>query len=484
MEITLKHISKRFGTTIANDDISLTFEVGRIVGILGENGAGKSTLMKILSGYQAPDTGEIWLDARRVVYHNPKEAVANGVGMLQQDPLDVGAFSVLENFTFGNASLRTLAQARQSLAGICARFGFALDPDALTSQLSIAERQQLEIARLLALGVRLLILDEPTTGISASQKRTLFTALRELAQDGMTILLVSHKLEDVLSLCHEVVVLRSGRVVDRATMPTTPEALVRMMFGELNAHPPRHTADEGEPVLRLSGRLHSPRYTVEISNFTLRRGETVGLAGLDGSGQELFLRALVGLVKPQRGSLWLNGRDHTTTAYRDLLREGVFFGAVGRIEEGLIGGMTITEHLALVYDTHATIRWQDARARALERIARYNIRGTPESPLNTLSGGNQQRVLMSLIADALNVLALEQPTRGLDLDSARWIWETLEERRKAGAGIVFSSAELDEILAYSDRILVFFEGRITEITDISTVTVEKLGQLIGGGEAK
>lgn len=484
MEITLKHITKRFGATVANDDISLTLEAGRIVGILGENGAGKSTLMKILSGYQAPDAGEILLDTQRVAYHSPKEATANGIGMLQQDPLDVGAFSVLENFTFGNDSLRTRANARQSLAGICARFGFTLDPDALTSQLSIAQRQQLEIARLLALGVRLLILDEPTTGISASQKDALFQALRALANDGMTILLVSHKLEDVITLCHEVVVLRGGRVIDRATMPTTPEALVRMMFGGINAPLPRHTLGSREPVLRLSGRLHSPRYTVDVGEFTLGRGETVGLAGLDGSGQELFLRALVGLVKPNKGRLWLNGRDHTHTPYRHLLREGVFFGAAGRVEEGLIGGMTITEHLALVQDESATIRWQDARARALERIARYDIRGTPESRLSTLSGGNQQRVLMSLIPDALNVVALEQPTRGLDVDSARWIWETLEERRAAGAGIVFSSAELDEILAYSDRVLVFFEGRITEITDVSTVTVERLGQLIGGGEAE
>ncbi len=481
MEITLKNITKRFGTLIANDNINLHFTSGRIIGILGENGAGKSTLMKILSGYQPQDGGEIWLDSEQAHYRNPQGAVSSGIGMLQQDPLDVGAFSVLENFIFGNNALPTLAKARQSLAHITARFGFQLNPDDPTSNLSIAQRQQLEIVRLLALGVRLLILDEPTSGISASQKQQLFSTLKELAKNGMTILLVSHKLEDVVALCDEVAVLRGGRIVHTAEMPITAQELAKTMFGDIKPPPPRHSVKREKPILRLTGHLTGGRFNVQVSDFALYAGETVGLVGLDGSGQERFLRAITGLIKPQGGKLWLKEKDHTHTPYRRLMREGVFFGASGRIEEGLIKGMSLTEHTALLTEQDLTIQWQRAQNLTQERISHYQVKGKPQSLIETLSGGNQQRVLISLLPDTPTVLSLEQPTRGLDVDSASWIWEQLEARRQRGAGIVFSSAELDEVLAYSDRILVFFDGKITVIDDVTQVNVDRLGELIGGG---
>ncbi|MFQ3646247.1 MAG: ATP-binding cassette domain-containing protein, partial [Anaerolinea sp.] len=256
MTIELQHIDKRFGSVHANRDISVTFMPGRIYGILGENGAGKSTLMKILAGYQPPDSGQIMLDGSPIP-PDPQAALARGIGMLQQDPLDVGAFTVLENFVYGMQSgllyqRRTLKDARKSLSALATRFEFDLDPDTPVERLSIPQRQQLEIVRLLALGVRVLILDEPTTGIAADQKETLFNALRELARDDrMTILLVSHKLEDVIALCDEVIVLRSGQLVGQRVMPATTQELVAMMFGGALPEQERPHVPLGNPILKI-----------------------------------------------------------------------------------------------------------------------------------------------------------------------------------------------------------------------------------------
>jgi len=484
MEIQLKHIHKRFGSIHANNDISVTFASGRITGILGENGAGKSTLMKILSGYHSADSGEIWVDGARARYHEPLGALQSGIGMLQQDPLDIAAFTVLENFIYGRSGGLLLGEraARRELAQLCDRFGFRLDPDAPVTTLTIGERQQLEIVRLLALGVRTLILDEPTTGISAEQKAILFDALRALARtESMSILLVSHKLEDVIALCDEVIVLRGGALVGRCAMPATAEQLVSMMFGQTLRAESRAPIALGETAAHLQDvTVRGKRVSVEHFSLSVRAGEVVGLAGLDGSGQELILRCISGVIKPQRGRVRIGSQDLTGRPYRDFLRHGVAFGAAGRLEEGLVAGLTLTEHIALVNGHGRFLNWTRARLQTAERLTLYDVRGTPESPVETLSGGNQQRLLMALLPHQPVLLALEQPTRGLDVDSARWIWHQLLLRRESGTAILFSSPELDELVTYSDRILVFVSGRVFEIPDASQVSIEELGRRIGG----
>ncbi len=486
MEIALHHIHKRFGPVHANNDVNLTFHGGRIVGILGENGAGKSTLMKILSGYQPADSGEIHIDGRHVVYHGTQEAIQHGIGMLQQDPLDVAAFTVLENFIYGQPGGQQLPRkaAAEQLRTISHRFGFELDPDTPCYQLSIGQRQQLEIVRLLALGVKTLILDEPTTGISAEQKQILFDALRELtAKDGMSVLLVSHKLEDVIALCHEVAVLRAGRVVGAKEMPATTRQLVTLMFGQELAPQTRAREDlQGRlEAVRLDGvTLRGKRLSVENFSLSIRAGEVIGLAGLDGSGQELLLRACAGLVKPAHGQIRLNGRDMAGQSYRQFVAAGVAFGAAGRLEEGLVGGLTLTEHVALITETDPVIDWSRARQHTADQIKLYDVRGRPESRIETLSGGNQQRMLMALMPQKPLLLVLEQPTRGLDVDSARWIWEQLLTRQASGAAIVFSTPDLDELVTYSDRILVFYAGQVYEVKDATRTTIDELGRLIGG----
>jgi simple sugar transport system ATP-binding protein len=486
MDIELRHIHKRFGPVHANDDINLTFKGGRIYGVLGENGAGKSTLMKILSGYQPADSGSILLDGREVDYRNPQVALGFGVGMLQQDPLDVPAFTVLENFIFGAIGARGYRgkRAAQLLKEVCGRFGFDLDPDTPIAALSIGGRQQLEIARLLALGVKTLILDEPTTGISAEQKTILFDALKSLAKrDGLSVLLVSHKLEDVIALCDEVAVLRGGKLVGTRAMPATTTELVALMFGQAlePAQRLRVNLDKAAQAVAFDRvTLKGKRLQVTDFNLNVRVGEVIGLAGLDGSGQELFLRACVGLVKPTAGRITFEGRDLTGASFHRFLAAGAAFSAAGRLEEGLIAGLTLTEHTALMTEQSPIIDWERARRQTSTRIETYHVRGTPESQIEQLSGGNQQRMLMALMPETSVLLALEQPTRGLDVDSARWIWQQLLVRRDIGASIIFSSPDLDELVTYSDRILVFYAGRVTEIPDARLATIDQLGRLIGG----
>jgi simple sugar transport system ATP-binding protein len=484
MSIELRHIHKRFGPVHANNDITLSFDRGRIIGVLGENGAGKTTLMKILSGYQPADSGDIVIDGAVVAYDSPRTAIGYGIGMLQQDPLDVGAFTVLENYTFGLPArfLPDWKKAEAEIEAINAQFGFNLDPHMPVENLSIAQRQQLEIARLLALGVRTLILDEPTTGISVEQKETLFGALRGLARNqGMIVLLVSHKLEDVIALCDEIFVLRGGVLVGQREMPATPSELVAMMFGEPLAPAERESVEIGGPVLSLkNAHLRSKRLDMPDVSIDIRAGEVIGLAGLDGSGQELFMRACAGLESVHGGSLTVKGRPMSGRPYRQFMQQGVVFSAAGRIEEGLIAGLTLTEHMALVMNTGAMVDWRAARVLMAQQIERYDVRGRVTDTIERLSGGNQQRVLMSLLPNLPTVLLLEQPTRGLDVESARWIWSQLLERRGTGTAIVFSSAELDEIVTYSDRILVFYAGQIREVPDASATSVEALGHLIGG----
>ncbi|MCY3796179.1 MAG: ATP-binding cassette domain-containing protein [Chloroflexi bacterium] len=496
MDIELRNIHKRFGAIHANNDINVKFSHGRIVGILGENGAGKSTLMKILSGFQPADEGEILIDNDIIDYTGPTAAIANGIGMLQQDPLDVGAFTVLENFIYGGVEGITLkrAEAAARLKDLSRRFGFELDPFQPIDNLLIAQRQQLEIIRLLALGVETLILDEPTTGISADQKDILFDALRRLAHDeGLVVLLVSHKLEDVIDLCDEVVVLRNGVMVGEMDMPVsddnltsaviaeTKQQLVTMMFGEVLEAQQRPQYEIGAPVLITEELVvHDQRLDMQPITLTAQSGEVIGLAGLGGSGQELFMRACARLQRIDSGALSFDGQSSLKSSYRQLFRRGCVFGAAGRLEEGLIAGLTLTEHSALVSDDKLQIDWKSVEKQTASRIDRYRIKGRNSDTIEQLSGGNQQRVLIGLLPDDPKLLILEQPTRGLDVDSARWIWTQLLERCQRGAAIIFNSSDLEELVTYSDRIFVFYAGQNHEVPDVNQTTIDELGHMIGG----
>jgi simple sugar transport system ATP-binding protein len=487
MRLSIQNITKRFGTLTANDAISMDIAGGKIVGVLGENGAGKSTLMKILSGYQPADSGDVLVEKQPVHLKSPQEAIRYGIGMLHQDPLDVGAFSVVEEFMYGlgNSFSLNRRDGRAKLAEVCAKLGFSINPDAPIASLSIAARQQLAIARLIALNVQVLILDEPTTGISEDQKNSLFQALRDLAErDGLTVLLVSHKLEDVLALCDEAVVLRRGALVGRVQLPVPQAALVELMFGKpmsVERHKSKIQTNAPTMLSLQNLTIKTGRLTINHFDLNVLEGEVIGFAGLDGSGQALIMRAVAGLVRADAGKITVNGRLMNHLSYRDFMSAGVSFGAAGRLEEGLVRGLTLTEHIALATERGVVVDWKRAGAFTESQIAHYQVKGRPDSPIETLSGGNQQRVLMALMPESPAVMVLEQPTRGLDVDSARWIWAQILARREAGGCILFNSDDLDEILTYADRVVVCFAGQTRLIENSDSLDSATLGHLIGGG---
>ncbi|MCA9969616.1 MAG: ATP-binding cassette domain-containing protein [Anaerolineales bacterium] len=485
MRVELQNIRKVFGAVRANDGIDLVLEGGHIYGLLGENGAGKSTLMKILSGYQPPTSGRILLDGQPRQFHSPADALANGVGMLYQDPLDFPPFRVIDNYLLGRDRQVRLnyRQAKAELNALTARYGFALDLQAPIDALSLGERQQLELVRLLAGGAQLLILDEPTTGISAEQKAVLFDSMRKLAhEEGKILILVSHKLDEVQELCDYAFVLRRGKLVGGTEVPCPNEKLVGLMFGQVPVRGERPFFPPGAPLLELQDvAVHTHRLQVRPLSLSVRAGEVFGLAGLEGSGQRLLLQACAGLLAPDGGQIRLAGADVTGWSYHRLQKAGVGYIAAGRLEEGLVAGLTLTEHLVLAQPTHDFfVDWPAARQVTAERIQEYQIVGRPESTADALSGGNQQRLLFSLLNAPLKLLLLEHPTRGLDVRSTDWIWERLYARRAAGTAVVFMSADLDEVIDRSDRIAVFSGGVMSRIVDARATSVDELGHLIGG----
>ncbi len=484
MRLELKSIQKYFGRVHANDNVHLTVESGTIHGLLGENGAGKSTLMKILSGFIRRDSGEILLEGKPVEFRSPAEAIRAGIGMLHQDPMDFPPLSVLDNLLLGREDgfLQNRAHALADLKKLSAQVGFDLDPDSLVSALTVGERQQLEIMRLLSLGVQILIFDEPTTGISLPQKVKLFETLRLLAKEGKTIIFVTHKLQDAEDLCNRVTVLRRGQVTGQVERPFTASQLVQLMFGQNLAVSARQAIELGAPILEMRD-VAVEDYRLRVPNINLQvcAGEVVGLAGIEGSGQRLFLRACAGLLAPSAGEIWIAGSKMNRQPYGKFLERGVAYLPAGRLEEGLVPGLSLTEHFVLVgRSKDFFINWGAAESEAKARIQEYSIRGVPSTRVESLSGGNQQRALLSLLRPDLNLLLLEHPTRGLDIESTMWVWNQLLERRRRGTAIVFASADLDEILEYSDRILVFSGGRVAQALSAKETSVAQLGELIAG----
>ena len=484
MSLELRDIHKHFGPVRANDGISITVETGTLHGLLGENGAGKSTLMKVLSGFHSADSGEIVLDGKQIRLASPDDAIAAGIGMLHQDPLVFLPFSVIDNFVLGSPGRQRLDRRRATaeLRGLCDRYGFNFDPHSPVRLLTVGERQQLEIVRLLWLGARVLILDEPTTGISSDQRAKLFATLKSLATEGMSVIFVSHKLEEVADLCERVTVITRGKVVGEAEMPVPPERLVEMMFGQAVEIRDREEVDHGGSHLTLdSVRTATGLLSEEPTSLDVKASEVIGLAGMEGSGQDTFLRICAGMRAPKEGTVVVAGKDLTGKHYRDFLAAEVKYLPAGRLEEGLIEGLSITEHFVLTGENRDFfIDWGQARGRAVEQVDHFTIKGTEASTAESLSGGNQQRLLLAMLPPELAVLLMEHPTRGLDIESADWVWEQLLSRREEGTSIVFASADLDELLRYSDRILVFFSGRVIGELDARDTNVDEIGLLIGG----
>ena len=484
MLITLRNIHKYYGPVKANSGVNLTILPGTVHGILGENGAGKTTLMKILAGYTHKTRGDIFIDKSPANYHSPAQASDLGIGMLYQDPLDFPLLTVLENFMLGQEiGIRNKNRLFGKIFKEMARsLNFSLRPDTLVKNLTIGERQQLEILRLLARGVKVLILDEPTTGISDIQKKVLFEALKTLAAEDKSVILVSHKLADVESVCDKITVMRQGTVAGEMESPFVTKALLEMMFGTPPVPTTHIRLKPGDRVLEMT-RVSASGGRTGLRNLSLTvcRGEVVGLAGLEGSGQDVFLRTAAGLKQPSDGSIYLQGVNMSKKDYHAFKNQGVSYLPGSRLEHGLISGLNIAQHVSLQDRQKGFfIKGQHAIRGAIERIADFRIKAEPESLVESLSGGNQQRLLLSFLPVDPVLLLLENPTRGLDMASIFWVWEYLHQYSRHKASIVFSSSELDEILMNADRVLVFFDGAVIKDARTDQTDVQELGRAIAG----
>jgi simple sugar transport system ATP-binding protein len=489
MDVELRNIKKQFGKVKANDDISLTIKAGEVQGILGENGAGKSTLMKIFSGLYQADSGQIFINGKKVNISSPADSVRLGIGMLHQDPLDFPPMKVIDNFIIGSmvGTFPNRKKVLKEFNDLQEQFNFKISPEAYIEKLTVGERQQLEIIRLLWLGAETLILDEPTTGISTSQKQQLFTTVKKLSKQGKSVVFVSHKLEEVEELCTQVAVFRQGKNIGQMKPPYNTDKLVEMMFGKVIARSKKECCSQGKLNIEISDlKIDDARLPISGVNFSIQKGEVIGFAGMEGSGQAQILRALGGIIRPSGGHIYLHGKDKKK---QDLVgkhyfyykESGISFLPASRLEEGLVGGLDLQEHFILAEKQKGFFIDQKGNQKLTEqRIHDFNIKGTAESKVESLSGGNQQRAELALMRQPLRLLLLEQPTRGLDIESTIYIWSKMKQRCKEGASVVFVSADLDEVIHYSDRIIVFFGGRVSKPLDANKVTVDQLGQLIGG----
>jgi general nucleoside transport system ATP-binding protein len=489
MDVELRNIHKTFGKVHANDGISLLVKSGVIQGILGENGAGKSTLMKILSGFYQIDSGDILLDGKKITIQSPADSVKLGIGMLHQDPLDFPPMRVMDNLIVGSpvGMFPDRKKVLKEFTEISKQYGFSISPDAYIENLTVGERQQLEIIRLLWLGAEVLILDEPTTGISASQKESLFTTVRLLSKQGKSIIFVSHKLEEIEGLCSQVAVFRQGKNVGERKPPYNTDDLIEMMFGKIIKKGDRQCEAKDEINFEITNlSIDDVRTPIKNVNIEIKKGEVIGLAGMEGSGQGLILRALAGIIRPSGGHIWMEDggeqkADLVGKHYFAYKETGISFLPAARLEEGLISGMTLVEHFTLAEKQQGLfIDRKHTLSVTEQRIQDFNIRGTPYHMIEALSGGNQQRAELALMRSPLRLLLLEHPTRGLDIESTMYIWKKLKQRCCEGASVIFISSDLDEVIHYSDRILVFFGGKISAPFNSSSVTVDELGQFIGG----
>jgi general nucleoside transport system ATP-binding protein len=496
--LEMRGITKRFPGIVANDAVDFDLRSGEVHALLGENGAGKSTLMNILYGLYTPDEGEILVKGKPVTMESPRAAIANGIGMVHQHFMLIPVMSVAENIVLGeeprhDGILLDYDKAEQRVAELARSFKFSIDPRSLVQSLSVGTQQRVEILKALYRSADILILDEPTGVLTPQEAKELFEILRTLTREGMAVIFISHKLDEVLQISDRITTLRRGKVVD--TVPregATEEGLATMMVGrEVLLRVDKKPAQAGEPVLvveNLSVNDDRGLPAVRDVSFEVRAGEIVGVAGVDGNGQSELIDALTGLRKPESGRVVVGGDDVTSTSARDHLDEGVGHIPEDRQRRGLVLEFTLAENLALfAYRQPPVSRygWLSPR-RMVERakglLTAYDVRGGgPQTRAAALSGGNQQKVVLAREVERdPQVLIAAQPTRGLDVGAIEFVHRRLVEERDEGRAILLVSFELEEVLSLSDRILVVYEGRIVGEYP-PTATQEELGLAMVGG---
>jgi ABC-type uncharacterized transport system ATPase subunit len=498
--LELRGITKRFPGIVANDNIDFELRRGEVHALLGENGAGKTTLMNVLYGLYRPDEGEIMINGRPVTFHSAKDAIEHGIGMVHQHFMLIPVMSVAENIVLAieprhQGVLLDYGTARKTVQELAATFGFAIDPDALIEDLTVGQQQRVEILKALYRRADILILDEPTAVLTPQEATELFEILRTLTREGMSIVFISHKLNEVLALADRVTVLRRGKIVD--TVPregATEEGLARMMVGrEVLLRVDKAEANPGEPLLEVED-LHASDdrdlEKVRGVSLTVRAGEIVGIAGVDGNGQSELVEVLSGLRKKATGHLRIGGKDMLGAGAREIIDFGVGHIPEDRQRRGLVLDFTLAENLALHdFDNEPNSRFgwlfpQRLLEWARPLLERFDVRGGgPKTRAAALSGGNQQKVVLAReIGRDPRVLLAAQPTRGLDVGAIEFVHRQLIAARDRGKAVLLVSLELEEILSLSDRILVLYEGEIVGEYR-PDVSEEELGIAMTGGRS-
>ncbi|MCY7395846.1 MAG: ABC transporter ATP-binding protein [Nocardioides sp.] len=495
--VRLRGIGKRFPGVIANDDINIDVRRGTIHAVVGENGAGKSTLMKILYGVQRPDAGTIEINGEVVSLGSPADAIKAGVGMVFQHFMLADNLTVLENVVLGAEKQHGIGgAARREIARISEAYGLDIEPDRLVEDLGVGARQRVEILKVLFRGARVLILDEPTAVLVPQEVDELFDNLRELKSEGLSVIFISHKLDEVLAVADEITVIRRGttvRTVDPAG--TTARQLAELMVGSELPSPSTETSTVTDEVLLSVQHLGLPspegRPLLEDITFDIHRGEVLGIAGVEGNGQAELVEAIMGMRSGATGSIVLADKDLSGLSTRERRESGVGYVPADRQRHGLLLDSPLWENRVLGHQNrppsarHGLIDKQAARSDTERIIAEYDVRTPgPDVLARALSGGNQQKLIVGreMSGDPILLIAAH-PTRGVDVGAQAAIWTHIKNARRRGLAVLLISADLDELIGLSDRIEVILRGRFVATFDPHDLTPPRLGSaMTGAGE--
>ncbi|WP_345942393.1 ABC transporter ATP-binding protein [Streptomyces sp. SID2888] len=504
--VELTGITKRFPGVVANHDIHLTVRRGTVHALVGENGAGKSTLMKILYGMQKPDEGTIVVDGEQVTFNSPADAIVRGIGMVHQHFMLADNLTVLENVVLGGEKLYGIGGgARKKIKEISDRYGLGVRPDVLVEDLGVADRQRVEILKVLYRGARTLILDEPTAVLVPQEVDALFDNLRELKSEGLSVIFISHKLGEVLSVADDITVIRRGTTVGTAIpSETTPRQLAELMVGsELPTPETAESTVTDRPVLEVEGltvyaggaptgpvgnAADAVRRILDDVTFTIHAGEVLGIAGVEGNGQTELIETLIGLKKADSGAIAFLGEDITPWPTRRRRESGIAYIPEDRHRHGLLLEAPLWENRILGHVTespNAKGFWLDPKGAQDDTrriVEEYDVR-TPGIDVTaaSLSGGNQQKLIVGReMSHAPKFLIAAHPTRGVDVGAQAAIWDHIRDARREGLAVLLISADLDELIGLSDTLRVIYNGRLVADADPATITPEQLGSAMTG----